>query len=298
MIKLDLKITSKDKIFFFISILVLSLGYVSTPILIRSIIDGFLVIEDVDSIKFSLIILIVLELFNLLTNFVFNKTCDEIVSERVIFNKIKILNTIKHTTDNNDLVKKILSSQLEFIARNKIKYYWMRQKDVCVLLLLSIVAMLISYEAGILICSIILMYIGLSYLISYRTKNVYKTFKNLEELELLKIDKYLKSNLNQMTPSSIKLVSDKELYKYKMSRLKSIGFDLQSSLRVLILLVVVSLGSFYVIDGTWEMGIIWSLLVVSFRISGPVRGIANWIIESKQMESQLNKIEVDLSSLL
>lgn len=295
MYKVDLETTFSEKIFFILSIIIISLGYVTTPILVRSVVDGFIAVKDINSIKFSLGILILLEFGNILMNYYFNKHSDEIVYKKIVTNKEKILSNIKKSNDNND-IKLIFTQQLEFILKNKIKFSWMRLKDIFVLFLLSLVSMFISYQAGILILSVVILFILIAYILNFVGRSNHKKLKEYEKIE----DKFLSTLGREVFDykKAIKAIKIKELAKLKKNRIQSFSYDLQNSLRMIILLGVVVLGAKLVIDNTWEMGVIWALLVVAFRIAGPARGIATWVIEYNNTQSQIKKIEKQISKCL
>ncbi len=281
------KLGVKEKVVLLISSFFISMSYISAPILARSIIDAFIYLEDNNGLIYSIAVLASVELLSIIVNINYNA--------RLIYLYETFVLTAKNYLINQFLVRKDRKKHDEFldIWNKRIYQYgfynfnvkWRKYKDVMVVIVMTIIACSMGFHAGLFVAGLILLSLTLAYFQKMYSSYNYKVAKSYETKEKTYIENAIKHDYTFQYLGEPKQISKKFfnitylLERGRINNLKSRNaFDnVIRFFRSFSIVGVILLSVYFQRTGEWSLGTIWALLIVCYRIIGPIQSVTQWI---------------------
>ncbi len=226
---------------------ILGVSSVFSPVMLRVLIDGFLLERDEELIFKGAVIIFFIEVVNLTLSHIFKLMLDKTYNLDI---------GVTGADGTSDSFDKIKANYFPYIN------FWYFVKDSVTLFFLLLVTCIISLQIGI---TTFLFFLFSLFVADIIEKQI-RFHKHI----------YYKSDL-----PAVKMKCE-----WKILRLESMHFDIQGVFRVLLLMTILFYGSYQIINNQWDMGVIWSNLFIVFRAQGPIRGIIKGIITSKKQRSE------------
>jgi ABC-type multidrug transport system fused ATPase/permease subunit len=281
------RIPKKTFIFLCTCILIIAISYVTTPVLVRALIDALIPTQDTNAILSGVIILMLIEVISLLVNFSFHRNLNKLYTS---YEKQVLDLSLESFFERNSMEGPDFSTfwkrGLSQINQNFLKKKWDFYKDSAIIVFLAIVSVFIHYLAGLLILGIIFLNTVIQILLNTRKIKTRFNFYNSKDKEEANLDFFL-GNLSQFY--QLKMVDDKKRYLKTLinDRLgysdefrkdNDLVFNISRFVRSFSMLCIVSIGSYGYIDNSISMGAIWAMLIVVFRIGGPLQRTTTWFM--------------------
>ncbi len=281
------KLSFKEKVILLISSFFISISYISAPILARSIIDAFIYLEDSNGLIYSIAVLASVEILSLIVNINYNS--------RLIYLYENFVLTAKNYLINQFLLRKDRKKHDEFldIWNKRIYQYgfynfnikWRKYKDVMVVIVMTIIACSMGFHAGLFVAALILLSLALAYFQKIHSSYNFKVAKSYETKEKTYIENAVKHDYSFQyigEPSEISKKFFSITYLLERGRINNLksrnAFDnVIRFFRSFSIVGVILLSVYFQRKGDWSLGTVWALLIVCYRIIGPIQSVTQWI---------------------
>ena len=287
-----LAISRPSKVLLTLGITMVAASYVMTPVIVRSLVDGFLPTRDITAIQIGISVLVALELAAVLSSYTIGKILDDLTHGFILKTKNCILDRLTNAYNSLDAAnfQRFWAQDINRLANHLIRYRWQRYRDTVLIILLTLVSVSISYKAGIVVASIILVEVLLHFWKSQKSTHSIGQLKQREHEESLfvvdwinklnrSIDTGQAGHENQHFKSMIQGSSEAA---YSTSRFYTSLNETQRLVRVLGILGVLFVASLEFNNPDWSSGALWALLIVIFRLIRPIESMAHWVFTERQ----------------
>jgi ABC-type multidrug transport system fused ATPase/permease subunit len=287
-------------------IILTGLSYLLTPVIIRTIADGVIPTKDLNALAFLMVTVVLVEVFGTGSTFLFKETIERNTRESIRKMKTDILTKVSerraflNSTHLSKLIQKDVSELNHYLLRQK----WLDYQDGFLVLLLMSAAVIINFRFGFLISLIILLnqlvHIGI-YSVS-KAKINQSTFFDADEHSVLQnwirnLTRFwdrreAREKLEPVLVSMEKIV-EKGL---ELSRLQSLGDAItRGSKMVAVALAILVMCSEP--GASQTAGTIFALVVIVYRITGPMGRLGRAALSGQRGFSSHTKIRLLLEEL-
>ena len=292
------KIDFLSKVFLLITAVILSINYLSTPLLVRSLVDGILPSKDINGISIFCSFIIVNEFIGLVSNWSFNRCLNNILIKAIEYIKSNLFQIICRNPSQTNLenLTKIWEKEIFSFCNFEYKRIWLLKRDFITLTLLALTAAYIHYTAGLMILSVSILIVGLTWVLKKNDQSEYVDFGRLDHAEKECVrDLYHKSKMY------FKLGRDEqaseELWPYlgalnetRFKTLKNLEIKdfLKRSIRTLMVISIILVSYFNLNDPNWSSGTVWALLILMYRVTGPLQNVLGLFFQSDRKSDSIS----------
>ena len=275
-------------------ILVSAFVYILTPVLLKSVIDGFFVAMDESAIRFALAVIAAVELSAVASSAVFRRTLDSVcdrISRELKIRVVSKLSTSARSLDWHDF-ELFWGRDMRALTHFDVRVRWMRYQDVVVMCMMSFVAISMSHLAGALIAALFILQAASAFLAKKRWGSSVAAQKEAEHRELRVVRAWLdqrRSSIDRGLTDSRREAVLAESFRAADLTLHSDGVrsaveESHRLIKGLGIIGVISFGVLFKEEGIFSVGALWALALVMFRITGPSQNIAKWLVLEGQTE--------------
>ena len=289
-------------LFRLVSTVTICFATVATPLLVRSLIDGIIPTKDLGVIGWTLAILALTEIFNILVQFQLNNDLDK--EETITLSTTrsgliqKIFERHKLGVDQHKFID-FWSGDLPKYIYQKHKAPWFRLKDGLMILLLSLICINISYLAGLIVLGLFVVVL-INTALSHKDQGIiFSKTLNLREKERVffnyiieKYDEIKDLNRFENYDKNVKKMLDEMVEgKLAQSHQRSLHQRINSLVRFFMIFGVLSVGSILYAQNELSMGSLWSLIITIYRLNGPLQNYSRWIMSIGSEASLAGRVE-------
>lgn len=275
----SLKVNSRYRPLLTISILLTGLAYLLTPMMMRTIADGIIPTGDFKALLFLVGLLVLVETFGLFAGLIFKLHLEIEVREKIMSLKHYILDRIasKRMRIHTDSFIKVVLRDSKDLAQASLKQRWQLYHDGFVVFLLISAAVLLNFRAGILITIISILTQAANMLMTQFTKQTHQQNQLIELDEQYTLQGWSRNLVKiwdrdeaveslEAPKAIIQRIDEKGLrlnYFYNMG-------DLTGKAAKMLTLTCAILMLGWSEAATQSPGMIFALVIIIYRISGPL----------------------------
>jgi hypothetical protein len=284
-----------------VCIAVSAIVYVVNPIIVRSLLDGFMPTQDRAALGFGVATLGIFELCGLLCAFLMRRSLDMQVSNYVFRTRMKTIEhvTIKRRTVDKNSLQLAMSVTIPSLGNQLIRYPWQMARDVVLATLVSIVALSINYRCAFAILALVVLHFVVA-IFMRNTSRISTAVTREAETSLLNRwvmrlpvlwDRGQGNSETELLKADLAAVHESLLNK---DRLRSKLDDLGRAIRTLAVVATLWIALDGVSDGSVTNGTLWALLILIFRLNQPIVSLLRGILGQEKKTRDLRKIGFEL----
>jgi hypothetical protein len=296
-----LTISLTDKVFLFYCSFIATFSYVTTPVLVRGLVDGFIKLGDTKAISLTLLILFGSEFFALLLSSFMDNHLMNLQFYFLVNAKRYLLENFFKRFDSqkyNDMIN-LWKKEIVKFAWYNFFVKWSRVRDIMAIFFLSIISIAIGAEAGLFILFILLFSLAITYLNNVNSSQEYNELQIQEKIEEKYLDILSQKSLSihaiggidQGLDKYLPYIYDHEFLRFKTTMSRKKQDQIMKAMRAISVLGIVTIGSYKYSQGDWSMGSIWALLIVTYRIISPIQNFAKWIFVKDNSAKTFNALQ-------
>lgn len=293
---MNFKLERNDIIYLVLVTFGLGVMQVTTPLFLRTLIDGIIPSRDGATITLILGILGANELLLIFSNGALNRQLDNIERRTLEKNRDWMLAEVtkpNQEVKDPDIFYQAWTSHIKQLVYKKIKNPWYRTKDFVVLILLTFICINISYLAGFLVILIaIISLITVKYFQENQGSSGRQLhIKSQEEKKLFNEVLVLSSSEKVEKIIALKsLTAEVNDLQFKLAKERSSYQDINNLIRFTIMFSILGAGGFLYATGKLSMGSLWALLITMYRITPSLQSIMRWFIQTRSDDNLEDRV--------
>lgn len=284
-----------------VCIAVSAIVYVVNPIIVRSLLDGFMPTQDRSALGFGVATLAVFELCGLLCAFLMRRSLDLQVHNYVFRTRMKTIEhvTIKRRAVDKNSLQLAMSVTIPSLGNQLIRYPWQMTRDVVLATLVSVVALSINYRCAFAILAMVVLHFVLAVFVR-NTSRIAAAVTREAETSLLNRwvarlpvlwDRGQGNAEVSLLKTDLATVHESLL---KRDRLRSKLDDLGRAIRTLAVIVTLGIALEGVSDGSVTNGTLWALLILIYRLNQPIVSLLRGLLGQEKKTRDLRKVGFEL----
>ncbi len=293
-----MKTNKFDSVTLLIGTFISAFCFLASPMLLRTLVDGILITEDLRAITISMIAITVCELVLIFENGLLKYDLDKMQKDFVLKSQHLFLERIfsGEINPNKNEIERFWFTDLMRVSYVNVRQRWARIKDVFLFIILGFAAISLDSTAGVFLLGFMLLQIVSGIVFNYKWGSLNASTRSIIEKEEETVatlsDQYpnwIDKGLDSIKQNNLKSVfTEIKNKQFKLDRFRSLTDDVLRSFRTVVIIGILWLALRSVSDGG-SVGSIWALIMVAYRLIGPAASLSKWGLEEKRSEACLER---------
>ncbi len=298
---------TQDSIILITSTLVNAFCFLVSPLLLRVLVDGILITDDINAITITMLTITFCEVSLVMMTALSRYEIDQIQSRFVDISQKRFVDRLLKSEINpsSKEIERFWFSDVQKVASIKVRNKWARIKDIVLFVILGITSISLSFSAGIFLLLFMIAQIIAGVFVNYKWGHLSeKNHKLYEEDEDL-VENITKNsttwidegNLQNHTKILNEKISELRDKQFNIDRTRSVSDDVLRSFRTMAVLGILWISFKAINEGTGSVGAIWALIMVAYRLINPAASLAKWGLDERRAASSVERWNKWLNSI-